>query len=154
VNLCIYDKGFAIFIDKVESTQTVRMYSKIGRSVYMHCTGVGKALLSGMSIEKVDEIINKVGLPKRTNNTITSREELLEAIELTKVRGYALDEVENEEGIASIAAPIRDYTGEVIAAVSIAGPNSSFTSDHLEKVLKPLILETVAEISREMGYIN
>ncbi|MFC0470908.1 IclR family transcriptional regulator [Halalkalibacter kiskunsagensis] len=152
VHLCTHNNGNAIYIDKVESDQTIRMISKVGRSVMMHCTGIGKILLAGMSNDQVETIIEKKGLPRFTENTITDKEVLFQQLDEIRQCGYAIDEVEHEEGIAGIAAPIYDHNQEVIAAISVAGPVYRILNNQVEDFLKRCLLETANEISARLGY--
>lgn len=152
VHLCIHDKNEAVYIDKVESDQTIRMYSQVGRRVFMHCSGVGKALLSGFEKEEVDSLINEKGLPRFTKTTITDREALHKHLQLIRERGYAIDENEHEKGIRCIAAPIYDFHGKVIAAISIAGPADRVTKERVHNELAKLILEKTSEVSAKVGY--
>ncbi len=105
VHLCLHDKNEVVYIDKVESNQTLRMYSQIGRRAYMHCTGVGKVLLSGFTQEEVEQMVTDKGLPKFTETTITNKDELFHELTMIKEKGYAIDEQEHENGIRCIAAP-------------------------------------------------
>ncbi|MDT8860353.1 IclR family transcriptional regulator [Alkalihalobacillus sp. MEB130] len=152
IHLCIHEEGEAVYIDKVENTQKIRISSQVGYRALMHCTGVGKALLAGMSEESVREIINKKGLPKFTETTITDYEVLIDHLKIIRERGYSIDELEHEENIRCIAAPIFDFQGEVIAGISIAGPSSRVTRERVERELVPIILEKSKRISEALGY--
>ncbi|GAE92235.1 transcriptional regulator [Gracilibacillus boraciitolerans JCM 21714] len=154
VHLCIEDKNEVVYIDKVESNQTLRMYSQIGRRAYMHCTGVGKVLLSDFNVDQLDQLIKEKGLPIFTENTITDRKRLLDELALIKERGYAIDEEEHEKGIRCIAAPIRDYEGSIIAAISIAGPIERVTRARVKGALAKEIIKQSCNISNKLGYIQ
>ncbi|KHF38948.1 IclR family transcriptional regulator [Halalkalibacter okhensis] len=154
VHLCIKDDDEVIYIDKVDSDRTIRMFSQVGRRVNMHCTGVGKVMLANLPIKEVKEIISKKGLPQFTPSTITDETALFEHLEIVKEQGYAIDEMEHEELIAAVAAPIYDYNNKVIAAISIAGPNQRITKERIKAELIDLILETSHNISQKMGYLG
>ncbi|MGD6943194.1 IclR family transcriptional regulator [Cytobacillus gottheilii] len=152
IHLCMEDKGEVVYIDKIESNQTIRMYSRIGSRAPMYCTGVGKVLLSGKDQEQFEEIAAKTDFITRTENTIRSRDELKREVETIRAQGYALDNIENEEGIRCIAAPIYDYTGKIIASFSISGPSSRITMERIDDELQNKIQETARNISKQLGY--
>ncbi|MEI3607786.1 IclR family transcriptional regulator [Pseudogracilibacillus sp. SE30717A] len=152
VHLCIHENGEVVYIDKFEGNHTIRMHSRIGKRGMMHCTGVGKILLSGMTEEEISNIIRKKGLPKLTSKTITDTETLYKRLEKIRADGYDIDDIENEEGIRCMAAPIFNHRGEIIAAFSISGPEMRITKERIESELKKLILETSTLISQKMGY--
>lgn len=152
IHLCIDDNGEVMYIDKIESNQTIRMFSRIGSRAPMYCTGVGKVLLSGMSEEAYRKVVSGIDFVARTAKTITSADALAEEVALVKNQGYALDNIENEEGIRCIAAPIFDFQGKIIASFSISGPSNRITMERVQDELVRRIRETSQEISRQLGY--
>lgn len=151
VHLCVMHEGEVVYIDKIEFPDAIRMFSQIGRRQPVHCTGVGKAILAYLPENKVVEILESKGMPRKAPNTITDIKEMLEHLKKIRQRGYAIDDVENEIGIRCIAAPIFNHTGEVIASLSIAGPESRLTSERIPE-LGAKVKETGLKISRRMGY--
>ncbi|WP_040205993.1 IclR family transcriptional regulator [Neobacillus jeddahensis] len=152
VHLCIEDRGEVIYIDKIESTQTIRMYSRIGSRAPMYCTAVGKILLSGMEQNKFDELVSSFEFIPKTPTTIISKEEFLQEIERVKSQGYALDNAENEAVLMCIAAPIYDHKGKIIASFSISGPNNRVTIDVINSTLIEKMNQYSLAISRNLGY--
>lgn len=152
IHLCVEDNGEVVYIDKIESSQTIRMYSQIGSRNPMYCTGVGKVLLSGMSQADYDKIVHNTVFTKRTANTILSAAELAKEMTIVRKQGYALDNIENEEGIRCIAAPIRDYEGRIIASFSISGPVHRMTMERVEDELAEKIKKTALIVSEEFGF--
>ncbi|MGB9839381.1 IclR family transcriptional regulator [Thermovenabulum sp.] len=150
VHLVIYNKKEAVYIDKIDSKKTIRMHSQIGKTIPMHASAVGKAILSHLSEEEKEKIIKR-GLPAFTPNTLVDPERLREELEEVRRRGFAFDNEENEEGIRCIAAPIFDYTGSVVAAVSISGPKFSITQDRIEELSK-LVKNCAERISEKLGF--
>jgi DNA-binding IclR family transcriptional regulator len=150
-NLVILDEGEAVYIEKVESPASLRMFYRIGKQAPAHATGVGKVLLAALSSEKVTEIIKNKGLCKLTENTITSPEKLQEELEKIQENGFAIDNEECEVGAKCIAAPIRDYTNQVVAAISISGPNARLSEDRLNE-LAEVVKDTAYKISENIGY--
>jgi len=152
-NLVILNEGEAIYIEKAESPASLRMFYRIGKQAPAHATGVGKVLLAALSSEEVIEIIEKRGLCKLTENTIASLEKLQEELEKIHKNGFAIDNEECEIGAKCIAAPIKDYTKQVVAAVSISGPSVRLSEGRLNEFIK-LAKETAYKISQKIGYLG
>ena len=152
IHLSIRDDNSVVYIDKVESNRTLRMFSQIGKRAMLHCTGVGKALLSGLTDEQIKAIINQTGLTKFTENTIVSMDDLFKEIETIRANEYALDREEHEEGIYCISVPIKDYTGHTVAAFSISGPVERIKHEIEHGNYKDKILQTSKLISHKLGY--
>jgi IclR family transcriptional regulator, KDG regulon repressor len=154
VHLCIEDRGEIVYIDKIESNQTIRMFSRVGNRAPMYCTAVGKILYSGMESDHFEELVSKVNFIPKTESTITTPEGLREEINKIKKQKYALDNIENEEGIRCIAAPIYNHTGKIIASFSISGPSNRVTMDKINDTLIDKMRQTSLDISRNLGYIG
>jgi DNA-binding IclR family transcriptional regulator len=154
VHLSILDDGEAVYIDKVESSDhSIRMYSQIGKRGPLHCTAVGKVLLADLRDSEVERIIGQKGMRKYTKSSIDNLNQLKEELSLIRERGYAFDEMEHEEGIRCVAAPIYDQSGKVIAAVSLSGPIIHVTHYRMPELTEQ-VLETAEEISYQLGYIK
>ncbi|MGM0445943.1 MAG: IclR family transcriptional regulator [Bacillota bacterium] len=151
VHLGILDDGEVIYIEKVESSETIRMHSKIGKRVYAHNTSLGKILLAYSDDEVTENILNNKGLPKTTENTITKQKKFKEHLRQVKKQGYAVDNEESEEGINCIAGPIFDHKGEITAAFSISVPKIRLNND-ITKKYGDLILKYSQKISEALGY--
>lgn len=149
-HLVIREGSEIVYIDKIESSATIRMFSNIGKRAPMHCTGVGKAILAYLPKEKIDWIIEQKGLPRFTSNTITDREELFEHLREIRLRGYSIDDEEHEEGIKCAAAPILNSKGEVVAGISVAGPIMRVNKSSIDRIAKE-VLQASKGISRALG---
>lgn len=154
IHLCIEDNEEVLYIDKLESTQTIRMYSRIGNRRPFYCTGVGKVLLAGMESERYKQILQNIDFEVRTPNTITTPEKLTEEVRRVKELGYALDNVEVEEGIRCIAAPIYNAKGNIIASFSISGPSNRVTLERIKDELIERVRQTTREISEQLKLWN
>ena len=154
VHLCVLDGQDVIYIDKVESQQSLPIISRIGSRAPAYCTGVGKALLSGLPTDQAVSLLRETTLEERTPNTITDPIKLLEEIKLTAERGYAIDNGEHEEGIKCFAALIRGYGGETVGTISITGLKREFDNPEEAKRMISTITKTATEISRELGYVE
>jgi DNA-binding IclR family transcriptional regulator len=153
VHLGVLDKGRVVSIEREESDKGLCSHIEIGRRAPLHCTAVGKAIMSYLSENEINLIIKEKGLEKYTENTITNKEELEKEFLKIRKQGYAVDNMEHEVGIRCIAAPIYDYTGKAIASMSISGPSVRITADKDEEYAKMLV-ETCRVISKELGYME
>ena len=151
VHLGILDQNEVVYIDKVESPETIRMYSKVGKRAPTHCTSLGKVLLAYSEEDIIKETIYNNELNKYTENTLVDPDELRKHLDIIKKCGYAKDNEEHEEGIRCISGPIFNYNGDVIAAFSIAGPNIRMTEEKIEN-LKGLVIDYSAKMSAAFGY--
>lgn len=97
---------------------------KLGRHIPLHVNSCGKSILAFSSKERVNEILNRYGLPKKTENTITDREALFDRLSTIKERGYALNDEEEIKGTIAVAAPVCDPDDQVLGAISLSGPVS------------------------------
>jgi len=150
-HLVIRDGWEAVYIDKVESPHSIRMYSEIGKRTPLYCTSMGKVLLAGMSDDEIERFLREVKLVRYTPNTITDPNELRRHLHQVRINGYAIDDAEHEENVRCIGAPIRDYMGRVIGAVSLAGPSMRITRERMGELAK-VLKEVTARISARFGY--
>ena len=149
-HLAIMDDHGVFYIDKIESTQSIRMYSYIGSRAPIHCTAVGKVLLAYQSDERIENFLAP-GLKAYTHNTIVSKDKLLEELRKIRKQGYALDNEELEIGLFCIASPLRNHLKEVIAAVSISGPKVRLGKGRTRELIQVMV-KTGNEISAALGY--
>lgn len=139
-----------VYIEKVESPQAVRMFSRVGDTMPAYSTGIGKAMLAFLPAGEVEAHLPEV-LEPRTEHTIVDRVALRAELDRTRERGYSKDEVENEEGIRCVGAPVFDHSGRVQAGISIAGPEQRMTSERLA-LLGPVVREYADRISTALGH--
>lgn len=128
-------------------------YSVTGKTLNMHCTGVGKAMLSKMSLEDVKKIVDYYGLPRYTSTTITEYEALINELEAIRQRGYAIDNGEEAYGVRCIAAPI--VSGDhVIGAISISGSTLSMKDENFDAYASMLmeVANTLAQSADKFPY--
>lgn len=151
VHLGILDGYDLVYIDKVEGNSTVRMASRIGARATCHSTALGKVLLAALSEEEWEGYVRQRGLERRTPRTITSREGLFDELRRVREQGWAADDVENEEGIRCVGAPVRDHRGEVVAAISISGWTVSMTERRIPGLV-PLLLDHARRASETLGH--
>jgi len=151
VHLGVLEEGEVLYLAKEESSQTIRMISYVGRRAPLHCTALGKVLLAYLPAEERKKMLSKKVLPRLTENTIVNKRELEKELGKVRGQGFALDREENEKDVRCVAAPIRNYQGEAIAALSISSP--IFRIDkNAQNNLKEALLETSKKISKRLGY--
>lgn len=153
VHLTVLDDDEVLYIDCVESKMRIRTYSVIGVRAPLHCTAVGKAILAFLPSSEQDRIIREKGTPRMTQNTVTDADELRAELRRIVQRGYSIDNMEHEDYLRCIGAPIRNWKGEVRASISVSGPSQRLTRKRIAAIASRLTIAT-DEISRHMGYRN
>lgn len=118
-----------LYLDVFHQNRRMYSYSISGKTLPMHCTGCGKAMLAFLPQEEIEHILDTEGLPAFTPNTITDRQTLYQELEEIRSRGYAIDYEEETLGVRCVAAPIRNAQGYPTAAISISGAVLSMQED-------------------------
>jgi DNA-binding IclR family transcriptional regulator len=141
-----------VYLERLdEQGINLRNYSFIGQRRPLYSTGLGKAILMGLPTSTRDEIIARLKLVRKTANTITDPKRLKAELDLSLERGYSRDNEEETLGFRCVAAPIRDYRNQVIAAISTSWLEDFFDSVDEDK-LASLVIETAKKISKRMGH--
>jgi IclR family acetate operon transcriptional repressor len=149
-NLGILDGTEAVFIDQVQCREMMRTIVKLGSRVPLHASGVGKAIFASLPDEQIDAILKVKGLPRITDNTITSPETMWATVRVIRQRGWSFDDEEHAIGTRCVASPIYDEHAEVLGAISLAGPSSRLPDPRI-KQLGPLVAHTAEEITKKLG---
>jgi DNA-binding IclR family transcriptional regulator len=150
VHLAVLDETEVVYIDKVESSQPIRMFSAVGKRGPLYCTGVGKAMAAFLEDGARARIAERLSMKKFTPNTFTARAAFLRHLDEIRARGYALDMEEHEIGIRCAAAPIFDHRGAVVGGVSVTAPSFRLTPERLEKIA-PFVVQAARRITRKLG---
>ncbi len=151
VHLCVFDGWRMSFVDRAAGGRSGTQNSTIVMEFSpCHCTGVGKAALAYQPEPTINRII-RLGLPAYTHNTITDSQDLRAEFAAIRARGYSLDLGEVEANVHCVAAPIRNTSGKVIAAISVSGPAKRLPDDRLHG-LAPLVIKHAELISARLGY--
>lgn len=145
------EHGKRVTVFKITGTKSPYGDVPDGHTTHLHWVPLGKALLSKFPREKVESIIDRHGLPKATENTITSRTELYEELEQVREQGYALGDEERVEGIRAIAVPIEGKESDPYGSVAISGPKSRLGEEEIPQLVDSL--KTTANII-EIEYKN
>ena len=153
-NLAILDDGQVVYIDQIESTRIVivKMFARVGSRGPAHCTGSGKVLLAGLPDEELAVLLRKMPLERFTEKTLTDPEALLAELRQIRRQGFALDRGERDEGVWCVAAPIRNYEGKVVAAVSVSAPAARMGEEAIHARFVPAVRSVAEAVSARMGF--
>ena len=141
----------AVYVEKLDSPEQLRIHSRIGAAVPLYCTAVGKVMLAYMPEDEREKVLPLLSLQCLTPNTVSNLQELDAELYRVRKNGYACDLEEHELHIRCVAAPIWDHAGSVNASLSITAPVVRMAVTRLRQ-LAPLIQTAGLQISRELGY--
>lgn len=151
VNLGVLNGSAVYYVQQVEGSNPLRFGRDIGPSVPVYCSALGKMFLALMADKERDSLLKKLSLEKRTKNTITSKRSLTRAVESIRTQGYAVDMGENIPELVGLAAPIWDFSGSLVAGLSLMGPLIRM-DDERRNVLVPQLIATANSISSLSGW--
>lgn len=152
VHVAILEDTDVIYIAKVDSTHAVRMVSAAGRRLPAHCTSVGKMLLASLPEQELAaRLPDGAGLTAMTPNSITDPAVLRETLAGIRSRGVAVESRESNPDVSCVAAPVRDRTGQVVAALSISVPMIRWSRDR-QAELERLAVKGAADLSERLGH--
>lgn len=152
VNLVVEEHGRGVYLYREEGEKAIQLDSYAGKRQYLHSTAFGKAMLAFMPEDHVIDILDRHGMPTRTDQTISTREELFEELSVIRDRGYAYDNEESLEGLRCLAAPILTQNNTVIGAISISGPIRRMSDTRLTEEIPELLLNTTNIIEINVTY--
>lgn len=144
--------GQVIYIDKLDSNQAVRMYSRVGKAVPVHCTALGKAMLSCLQAAKLDAFLDGYSFTRFTPNTIVDPEGFRKELDTVRKLGYATDYEEHEPQVKCVAASLCNQNGEPLAAISVSAPAARFSNERMQEIGLRLVQST-AEYSELLAHI-
>jgi DNA-binding IclR family transcriptional regulator len=147
VHLAVLDRGEAVYVEKVTSPKSIQLFTRLGLRYPAYCTGVGKALIA----HAPEAVIREISLIPFTPQTIVDPDVFRQELARIRVEGVSYDREETLVGLSCVAAPIYDFTGEVIAALSISLPTVRFIP--AESCLTSAVKEASSEISRSLGFL-
>ena len=152
VNLAVEDDGQAVYLAQVECRQMMRAFARPGSRVPLHCSAVGKAILSGATPKRLATVLRRHGMRRLTARTIASASLLRADLEGARAGGYFVDDEEHAVGLRCVSAPIFDETGGVVAAISASGPMARIVDNRVAP-LGASVLRASRVISAEMGAV-
>jgi len=147
----VLDGHEVVYVDRLESSQSLRLFNETGRRVPVHTTSSGKVLLAHLPSDRLDAVLAVAPLDQMTPRSITDEALLRAELDKVRVRGWSEAVEEREIGVASIAAPVRDTTGEVMAAISIGGPAARMGAAQRRR-LAEVVVEAGEAASRRLGW--
>ncbi len=152
-HLCILFQSQALIIEQEISKEKITVKTHIGMSEPLHCSAVGKAILSWIPELRQQELLDDIELKAYTSKTITDPQLLKRELRRTFNRGFAIDDEEFSVGLRCIAAPVFNHIGEVIASIGISGPINRIRTDNLQHYTDAVVL-TASKVSKKLGYIQ
>ncbi|MDZ4719927.1 MAG: IclR family transcriptional regulator [Roseiflexaceae bacterium] len=150
VKLAVIEGRDVVYLGKQEGLYSVRLVARVGSRVPAHGTAVGKVLLAQLSDDQIMNLYESYQFAVCTPNTIHTLEELLSQIQHARTYGFAYDREEAAIGLTCVAAPIRDHSREVVAAMSIGVPNDRLTWNRLDE-LRDMVVQAARELSLTLG---
>ena len=150
-HLGILEGAEVLYIEKLDIFPNVRLFSQVGFRVPAYCSSLGKCLLSGLSGDEPDTALGACDVVQYTERTITDRSVLKRHLVEVRRQGYALEDQEQEAGHRCIGAPIFDYRGDVVAAISASGSDAVLGDERILPVAEQ-VKQTALQVSRRLGY--
>lgn len=144
--------GQNVFLFITEGENAVRIDTRTGMRVYLHTLALGKAILAYTPDERVDEIVDRYGLPAMTPNTITNREELYDELADIREAGIAFDDEERAKGLRTVAAPVLTDNDEPLGAISVAAPTSRMKDDRFRDEIPELVKNAANVVELKVRY--
>jgi len=149
-HLAVYRDSQVVYVDRVETLNTAAMFVPAGKRVPAYSVALGKVFLADLSLPELDDYLAHVQFIKFTPHTLTDAKYLRQHLEMVREHGFALDRQEAQLGVWCVAAPIRDYTGNVVAAISVSMREEP--SQNRLDFLIPQITDTAERISETLGF--
>ena len=151
VQLAVFDAGFAVYVDKVDSSHPLKAMTTIGSRLPATVVSTGKAILAWLPSESLDVAFQQV--KRYTPQTLMRRKDIEQDLRETRERGYSINRGEFRQGVCGIAVPVRDRSGGVIASIGIWGAEPNILGSRREE-LAHLAMIAARDISRDLGYIE
>jgi len=148
----VEEHGYRIYLYTQTGANAVRTGANIGKRGYLHASSSGKAILAHLPRERVEGIIDRVGLPPVTEHTVTDEDELFDELEVIRERGYALNMEETMTGLNAIGTAVLGPDGNPIGALSISGPANRLKGERFRSELPDLLLGSANEIELRLQY--
>jgi IclR family pca regulon transcriptional regulator len=153
-SMSVLDGMDVVYVARVPTTRIMTISLALGSRLPAYCTSMGRVLLAGGSDSELDAYLDQVRLEPLTPHTIIDGEELRSVVRKARQDGYALVDQELEEGIRSVAAPIKNGRGEVVAAMNVSGHASRVSVARMRKDYLPRLLSTAAEVSDRVATLG
>ncbi len=152
-HLGILDGADVVYLEKMDGHPNSQMYTRIGHRSPGFCSSIGKCLMAGMSRDELEDVLDLCDFKKYTPKTITDRREIIRHLREVRRQGWAVDDEEFEGGHRCVGAPVYDYRGLPIAAISASGSVNILTDEKMDDTIRT-VRECASRLSRQIGYIE
>lgn len=149
--VAIEEHGRVVYVNKALGDRAAPSRGGIGERILLHSASIGKAMLSQFSEERIDEIVDRHGLPELTDQTITNREELMNELEKIREQGVAFNDGESLRGLRAVASPVV-HQDEVVGAIAIVGAANRMKGEYFREELPDLVQGAANEIELKLAY--
>ncbi len=146
VHLCAFNNNSAYVMDQVRSNKNYALSATVGMVEPFHCSSVGKCILAFRRQDTIRALLENYEFTRYTENTITTKEALLEDLERIRARGYAVDDEEMAPGVRCLAVPVYDYRNSARYSIGVSGPRENISSVTME-----LYIRRMAEMARKLS---
>lgn len=153
VNLIVRDGSEAIYIEKLDTKQPVRLYTAIGRRTPLYAGACSRVILAFLPYMERERYIDETELKQIASGTIVDKGKLRQAIVESRENGYSVSYSELEDYTAALAAPVFNFKGEIVAGISIAGLDVNYREDKLESLAEK-VKAAALEVSQKLGFIK
>ncbi|RLC67246.1 MAG: IclR family transcriptional regulator [Chloroflexi bacterium] len=150
-NMTIRDGAEIVYIVRNKTQQIFSVNLQLGSRLPVYCTSMGKAQLIDLSPQELSDLLGDGPYPKLGPNTITTLEALVDELARVREQGYAINDEELAAGLLSVAAPVRDHSGQIVAAINVSMPRARSSQQEVTRVLAPRVVRTAHEISLALG---
>jgi DNA-binding IclR family transcriptional regulator len=144
--------GYGIYLYRERASRAAKFEAAIGKTVYLHTTAAGKAILAHMPREKVEEVVERHGLVAKTDNSITDKAELFDTLAEIKEQGYALNEAEHLTGLHAVGVPVFDSEDKILGGMSVSGPSHRIKDLMENQAIQQTILSVAEEVELGIKY--
>jgi IclR family KDG regulon transcriptional repressor len=151
VNLVIKDGDEAIYVEKVETSEPIQVYTKVGRRAPLYAGACPRVLLTFMPAKEQERYLERVELVPIASKTIVDRDQLKKVIDQAKQKGYTVSHSELADYSSAVAVPIFNHEREVVAGLSVVGPENRFQSSYIEQLV-PKMKQAANSISKALGF--
>jgi IclR family transcriptional regulator, KDG regulon repressor len=152
VQVAVLDGREVVYVERLESPHTLRIFGRVGHRNSAHCTSTGKVLLAHLPERRLALLLEGWQPERKTDATVCDPAQLRAELDRVRAQGWAENIGESELGVASVAAPVRNARGEVIAAVSVAGPVMRVNGDTLRRFFRASVVQAADAISDQLGW--
>lgn len=148
----VEEHGRGVYLHRETGSRAVWTDSGLGKRIYLHSTASGKTVLANLPEERVEQILDRWGLPALTDNTITDRNVLFEELDTVREQGFAVNKEESTEGLRAVGVPIKEGSGKLVGALSVSGPSHRMKGEWFEREIPNLLLGTANELELNLKY--